>query len=457
MTKAFCAVFSTNKWFSAVNEYAWQLAAALHASPDFSVAIWAHKTSPLHEKAKTQALPTEVIDLLPAQTFQGSQKSFARKVFAPFDWARAVFLFQRNISNLSPQILFVFEGREHSLAAILKLLFPTSWAKTRLVRVRGQDSQMKNSILNRILYSRLTDKVVCVSETVKSRVPFFADDPSAVSLGQFEKCFVHPLCMDLNRFSNAALAPRKSPLTLSLIGRFDPVKGHELFFRVLGILMDDKETGINFPLRCFVVGRSENLSLSSLKETLTKFIPGKFLDSGRSPLSSNPNPVQFEDQKETLFQSSLAVGADSVPALEVWFADHRIASLETLHQQTHLGIIPSLGSEVICRVALEFMAAGVPCLSSKAGSLPEVIQEQGGWCFETGNPHAFASELKLALSEISESLRSSPERQVSVQQKLSSKTREKFGPEGFVELARKILSNQGENIGPRGGAPSMEV
>ena len=41
-----------------------------------------------------------------------------------------------------------------------------------------------------------------------------------------------------------------------------------------------------------------------------------------------------------------------------------------------LGVISSLGSEAICRVAMEFMACNVGCVSSNAGVLPEIIPDE---------------------------------------------------------------------------------
>jgi hypothetical protein len=40
---------------------------------------------------------------------------------------------------------------------------------------------------------------------------------------------------------------------------------------------------------------------------------------------------------------------------------------------THLGVIPSLGSEVICRVAQEFLLCGCPIFVSGVGSLEECL------------------------------------------------------------------------------------
>ena len=58
--------------------------------------------------------------------------------------------------------------------------------------------------------------------------------------------------------------------------------------------------------------------------------------------------------------------------------DRRLPSIEEKMAQTSLAIIPSLGSEVICRVAEEFLLCGCPLVVSDAGSLAESIDGFGG-------------------------------------------------------------------------------
>ena len=47
------------------------------------------------------------------------------------------------------------------------------------------------------------------------------------------------------------------------------------------------------------------------------------------------------------------------------------ASLEKALSNTHVGIIPSLSSEVICRVAVEFFSLGIPSLHLKQVLFPK--------------------------------------------------------------------------------------
>lgn len=44
-------------------------------------------------------------------------------------------------------------------------------------------------------------------------------------------------------------------------------------------------------------------------------------------------------------------------------------------RRAHFGVVPSFDSEVICRVAVEFMQLGTPVLVSDAGALPEIVKK----------------------------------------------------------------------------------
>src|SRR5205814_6336318 len=59
-----------------------------------------------------------------------------------------------------------------------------------------------------------------------------------------------------------------------------------------------------------------------------------------------------------------------------------------------LGVIPSIGSEAVSRVALEWMASGRPVIATKVGCLPEIVQEgQTGYLVEPRNAPALARAL----------------------------------------------------------------
>ncbi len=54
----------------------------------------------------------------------------------------------------------------------------------------------------------------------------------------------------------------------------------------------------------------------------------------------------------------------------------KVDDITGIMNASDLGVISSLGSEAVCRVAMEFMACGVPVISSNAGVLPEMLPQQ---------------------------------------------------------------------------------
>ena len=51
----------------------------------------------------------------------------------------------------------------------------------------------------------------------------------------------------------------------------------------------------------------------------------------------------------------------------------RISNVSELLSKVSLGVVSSLGSEAICRVAEEFLLCGTPVVTTNVGSLPEVF------------------------------------------------------------------------------------
>jgi glycosyltransferase involved in cell wall biosynthesis len=49
--------------------------------------------------------------------------------------------------------------------------------------------------------------------------------------------------------------------------------------------------------------------------------------------------------------------------------------IENIYNAADLVVIPSIGSEAICRVAMEAMACGTPVIGANTGVIPELIPE----------------------------------------------------------------------------------
>jgi glycosyltransferase involved in cell wall biosynthesis len=59
-------------------------------------------------------------------------------------------------------------------------------------------------------------------------------------------------------------------------------------------------------------------------------------------------------------------------------------------------VIASVGSEMICRIALEYMAMGIPVVGADTNVIPEIIRhDQTGLIVPKGNPEAMASAMEF--------------------------------------------------------------
>jgi glycosyltransferase involved in cell wall biosynthesis len=56
--------------------------------------------------------------------------------------------------------------------------------------------------------------------------------------------------------------------------------------------------------------------------------------------------------------------------------EERISDVASMMSSATLGIVSSLGSEIICRVAEEFLLCGTPVVTSDVGSLTEVFKDE---------------------------------------------------------------------------------
>ncbi len=61
-------------------------------------------------------------------------------------------------------------------------------------------------------------------------------------------------------------------------------------------------------------------------------------------------------------------------------------------------MIASVGSETVCRVAMEYMAMGVPVIASDTNVIPEIIRhDESGIVVPSGNSEAMARAMKQLL------------------------------------------------------------
>ncbi|MEK7765253.1 MAG: glycosyltransferase family 4 protein [bacterium] len=126
-----------------------------------------------------------------------------------------------------------------------------------------------------------------------------------------------------------AIQGAPEPDTVGIVGRLDPVKGHRLLLEAVAVVRS-RRPGV----KVLVAGREE-------MET----IAGLLMDAGR-------------------------LGVDQL----VEFLGH-VPALSSVMSRCAVGVVASVGSEAVSRVALEWMAHGRPLVASAVGCLPEVVED----------------------------------------------------------------------------------
>ncbi len=210
--------------------------------------------------------------------------------------------------------------------------------KAAVVRVRSDIRPPNKHLGNVWLYHNWTDHIICSSQLHKDvcrKNLYLADDRISVVYG----------CVDVNRFrpdaSNGAfrkeIGVSEEDFLVCLLGRLSPVKGHEYALKTLAALKDLPKT-----VKLVCVGYECERSLVWLK--------------GEAELLGVLDRLIFVGKCKDL------------PSV--------IASMD-------VGIITSIGSEANSRATLEYMASGLPVVSTRVGVIPELIVE-GETGFITG-------------------------------------------------------------------------
>ncbi len=220
---------------------------------------------------------------------------------------------------IKPDVILTYGGPETFLARFLGV---------PVIRFRGQDSDLSESLKPFSLRLNLgfCRAILTPAEVVRKRFVKALPNKAigAVTLGLDSDVFHHS--------SQKAERP-----TLLMVGRLDPIKGHREFMSLFAECLKDPSFQSLYP-RLHIVGLSSNLKAEELRS----------------------------------FGSRL--GLRDGDDFQVF--DERVENLPSLMAAATLGIVPSIGSEVIGRVSEEFLLCGAPILVSDVGSLKELLRDE---------------------------------------------------------------------------------
>lgn len=286
---------SSNRWNSAITEYALSSAVALKQA-GYRCAFTPLSDSIAHHRANHYGL----------ETYPMSRFDFL-----------AVFKFIGLFLKIKPDVIFVYGGQEATLASLLAFL------KIRKIRFVGY--RAKNLSWKRWLFKRF-DVIVIPCKLLKAHLErHHIKATRVVYLGCDQQVFYRDEKM------GSCLKRRPEVIVLA---RLDPVKGHARFLRLMHRVISSWPDFERRP-RVHVIGLPANLSEAEICQAAE--------DAG------------------------LKVGDD------VLISAKRMNPIADYLSQAVLGVIPSNGSELICRVAEEFLLCGTPIVVSGVGALEEIL------------------------------------------------------------------------------------
>lgn len=302
------------RWFNATAWYSLRLVERGLMTGD-KVAVAGLPDSPVIKKAKELGVKT-------------LEAPFTSNNF--FEFFKNLKKIHKLIDEIDADALVCHRGEMFWIIALDKFIFKR---KYKLIRVRGDVRPPTKDI-----FSKFTHNIVCSHiitsaefirkqfiEKVKTNINHVDTVYGGVNTDVFYK--------DDEKRRKARLAYNftDSDYVVSVVGRFDPVKGHEVFLKACGIAY---KNGLK-ELKIILAGFPENISLDEMNKMVE--------DNGLE---------------------------------EITFITGKVPDITEIMNMSDLGVISSLGSEAICRVAMEFMACGVPVISSNAGVLPEMLPEE---------------------------------------------------------------------------------
>jgi glycosyltransferase involved in cell wall biosynthesis len=217
----------------------------------------------------------------------------------------------------------------------------------KIVRFRGHDlspDKSLESLRQRLSYQSVSLALV-PSETLARKLQGLLSTP-----------IVRPIVLgcDTARFRYRPEAWQSHERAQALVlGRFDPVKGHGELMRIWAQVLRGWSMGPK-PL-LHIVGEPANLSVQDL--------------------------------------AAAAASAGLILGRDVRITAERVADVSSLLSGATIGIVPSLGSELICRVAEEFLLCGTPVIVSGVGSLNEVLFDESAGASYQGLDHHGAAAL----------------------------------------------------------------
>ena len=272
-----------------------------------------------------------------------------------------------------------------------------------LIRTRGTTRPLRDHWLNRRLHEDWIESVIVPAQVIASQlrqvlnlpperlhVIYYPVNPSKIGVKEESEAQQSRLeCLD-------RLGIPKHCRVIGIVGRIRPVKGQRIL------------------LKSFVALRK------------------RFPDIVLLMLYRDTNETEAE------WQGLLQDLVESNLLQSVYLYGYREDVLEIM-RHTDIGVVSSVDSEVICRVAVEFFSVGTPVVAFPTGALPEIIQD--------GVTGRIAKDKSAeALAEALEWMMESPERIAEFGQNARQQSLERFDPNKLLEQTLSVYEQSWQRL-----------
>jgi len=250
---------------------------------------------------------------------------------------------RRQLAEFGPELLVAHTGSSHTLAVALAAWHRGRDRRIPVLRTRGDARSMRRRPGAGFLWSR-TDAFVAANEKILSEYRSCFDSADRPARVVYEG----------RQDPGTPSAPTNGPVTIGIVARLDPVKGHAVLLRGAARVIREYPEA-----RFLIVGKQENVSRAELNEAASILgIADQVELTGRVP-----DPLHFM-------------------------------------RQCNIGVVASLGSEAVSRAAVEWMAVGRPLVATRVGCLPEyVVDGETGLLVPPGDEMALGEALAKLVAD----------------------------------------------------------
>lgn len=279
---------------------------------------------------------------------------------------------RRFLKEQGIEILNAHTGSTHSLAVASAL-----GRSVAVVRTRSDARDVRRRVGSRFLYQH-THRVIAAADYIRQSYLKKLRLPGRKVVTIYQG-------ISLSQFS---VKPLPAVQTVGIVARLDPVKGHRYLLEAVSLLRN-----VYPRLRIRVIGQEENIKERALRKA--------------AEVLGIEGMVEF-----TGFQKS---AADAMAACTI-------------------GVVASIGSEAVSRVALEWMASGRALAATQVGCLPELVKDgQTGVLVEPRDAASLARALGGLLRD--------PELCQRMGAAARQRVEETFGMQEFIEQTVRVYAD----------------